>query len=263
MPFNEMKPQEWEQPNYGKDGPVLCLPITQKFIAPTGIVIDQSGYRNHGTNAGATPVAGPNGPALSFDGLTESNYVNIPNIGSVLDGGGLTVIARINWTQDNDDYPRIVDRIYNEQFAFYCIDGSNKLSWALATASGNIDYVDASSVVLPQGQWVTVALTYDMVSASMYVNGILEDTYSSTIGGGLNASTDAIRVGERVDGSGRLFDGLISNVQIYNRGLTAAEVFKATFFPRKAWEKDNIAMYAAAQGGGVTPTGQMVSIICT
>ncbi len=190
-----------------------------------GQVFDLSGYGNTGTLTGlATVTNGKFGSGIDFDGVTGSGYVSIPNPGAILDGKHLTIVCWLNWNKDNDTYPRIIDRVHDGQFAFYFADGNNKLSYALATAGGTIGRQASGSPPVTQNQWMQCVLTYDGSDARVYLDGILKETYGTGISGGLNASVSAMRIGERADGSGRLFDGQIDHVMIWNRALFASEV---------------------------------------
>lgn len=214
-------------------------------------VYDLSGNGYNGTATGlATRITTIFGSGFDFDGVGGAGEIEIDMQGHDPFGGKyLTIIAYINWNQDNDSTPRIIDRQYNKQFAFCLVDAGDKLSWALCTAGGNVDRGSASVLIIPKNKWVQVALTYDGVSANTYLDGLLGESISAGLGGVINSSTDNMVIGERVDGSGRLFDGQIDNVMIYNRALSASEISLLYREPFCMFERDPIELWSAATLG--------------
>ena len=72
------------------------------------------------------------------------------------------------------------------------------------------------------GNWHHVALTYDGVnSVQLFIDGSLETsdtrTYSTT-------STGKFYIGSTVEGSSQYYDGLVDEVEIFNRALSALEI---------------------------------------
>jgi hypothetical protein len=69
---------------------------------------------------------------------------------------------------------------------------------------------------------VHVAGTYDGTTYSVYINGVLDGT--ATLGGTVPVNPGlTFRIGGDSTGA-NLFVGLIDEVEVYNRGLSAAEV---------------------------------------
>lgn len=82
-------------------------------------------------------------------------------------------------------------------------------------------YVDTASVIdLSAHNWQHIVGTYDGVNRAIYINGVVSTTAAQT---GANIGNSTFNIGS--DGLGaRRFAGLIDNVRVYKRGLTAAEV---------------------------------------
>ena len=78
----------------------------------------------------------------------------------------------------------------------------------------------AASTFPGLNQWVMVTATYDGNAAKMYINGVL--------GGSSNISSSVTStnmfIGASNSGGYQDFPGLIDDVRIYNRALSAAEV---------------------------------------
>src|SRR5262249_38051246 len=74
--------------------------------------------------------------------------------------------------------------------------------------------------VLPLNTWTFLVGTYDGATMKLYVNGALAASRSMT--GAVVSSTDPLRIGG--DWSHEMFTGLIDNVRVYNRALSATEI---------------------------------------
>src|SRR5205807_166046 len=104
-------------------------------------------------------------------------------------------------------------------------NGSNILFTVYANEriylSGNWEFSASGPVAL--GQWCHVAGVYDGSHLSCYINGQLVgppvDTYP--YGTGIFASSNPLWIGSDPSNTNRLFDGLIDDVQLYNRALSA------------------------------------------
>ena len=199
----------------------------------TNIVLDRSWQGRYGTTTNMTASAvsmGKIGQSLYFNGNTTAglhSYVTLINPGTVLNGGYLTVSAWIKPTAFPNSYPRIVDRIYNGQFALYLVGASRELSYAIATAGGNVDRAANSTCTgMASSTWHHVALTWDGTTVNAYDNGVVCDSLTGGISGGLDSSAASIRIGQRVEiaSGNRGFGGYIDDVRIYNRAFTQQEV---------------------------------------
>lgn len=77
-----------------------------------------------------------------------------------------------------------------------------------------------SSTVLTAGTWYHLAGIYDGSQVKLYVNGVLENTVNTTT---TVTTTSPLRFG-RLNSNGEPFNGLIDEVAIYKRALTAEEI---------------------------------------
>ena len=79
----------------------------------------------------------------------------------------------------------------------------------------------ASPGLLPVNQWSHLAATYDGTTLRLYVNGVV--AASTPFTGDMATSTDPLRIGGN-SVYGEYFVGVIDEVRIYYRALTAAEI---------------------------------------
>ena len=72
------------------------------------------------------------------------------------------------------------------------------------------------------GTWHHLAGTYDGSQVKLYVDGVLEDTEDFV--GSIETDTTHLYIGEEIERTYRYYDGVIDDVRIYNRALSAHEV---------------------------------------
>ncbi len=186
---------------------------------------------------GATFATGNVGQAFMLDGTND--YVEIPD-NSNLTPSSITLDA---WVKPDvvSGNPPIVSK-YNSNNP-----SVNGVSWVLLMfASGQVRFVvyqdaagniargiDTDNAVLSTGIWQHVAATFDLATQEIkiYVNGIevpstLISGASSTITSIADSNTP-VRIGTFVNSLGNFdafWGGLIDEVDIYNRALSASEI---------------------------------------
>jgi hypothetical protein len=200
-------------PDVIEDGLILCLDAANRasYSSVGTAWNDFSNRGNNGTLTNGVGYTGPynaNGGSLIFDG--SDDYVNCGN--PSMSVGKITVNAWVKLTAGSI-FQHIVDSASN--------------TWHLAFLSDNRPYfyngVDNSysAPILSIGVWYMLTGIQD-TTLDIYVNGIL----GSSIASNTNITTNNINIGRWQAGGGRQFNGNISQVSIYNRALTPAEVFQ-------------------------------------
>jgi hypothetical protein len=180
------------------------------------------------------------GTVLSFDGVDD--YVEIPDHPSLHLPEGLTVAA---WMNVNVGGNHAAVCWKGEMIGW----GAN-FSWRIATTSdtgmtwgrcaeGAENYFATDGVIPGTGQWVHVAMTCmapgSPTTQRAYVNGVdITDVTGQTdnIAASppflvFDGSPVLIGVGRGIDGTAGndvYFDGMIDDVVVYNRGLSASEI---------------------------------------
>jgi hypothetical protein len=184
---------------------------------------DDSGNDNHGSCSGAScPTAGVDGRfgrALSFDGMDD--YVQVPDSSS-LRPSPFTIVA---WFQWNDVGTADIDFITAKGYENYEIHtggyaGTNGVRFI--PAGGISSAFDVPGVI--HAGWNHIAVVYTEAEAFVYFDGRLAGSRSGITGGNdLSADTAQFYVGRRGDGT-YFFNGLIDEVALYDRVLSAQEV---------------------------------------
>ena len=194
---------------------------------PTGIVAwypgdgnadDISGNGNNGTlQGGATFGLGKVGQAFSFNGTTA--YVSVP--GTFGGGPEMTVDA---WVRTDgvgvttEDIQAIVSST-NLEFIHFQLSNTSGIQTGFFTENGFVPFTVPGES--PIGVWRHIAMTAKSGDSRLYVDGVLFSSNASTF----NAITPTsdLRIGSGYQGA-RFFDGLIDEVEIFNRALSATEV---------------------------------------
>jgi len=191
--------------------------------------------KNDGIIHGATQAEGKYGSCLSFDG--KDNYVEIPDSPSLQLPEGITVAAWINinngiisapWKGTQADWGANYSwRLFAWLDAGFCV------SWGRCTGQENWEATD-NIPDLSKGEWVHLAVTSyspdTATTVSCYVNG--EEVSDISRAGGIKiegpyivSEGEPVLLGfSRFRDSDDYSDGMIDEVVIYDRGLTADEV---------------------------------------
>ena len=179
------------------------------------------------------------GDAFSADGIDDG--VEVPNTGGVFDVTRFSVIA---WVFPKTDGGRPIvwkqSRIgnFNTFDANWCElgdcygegpngEGPGSFGMHVERASDDRDFILMSETGHPSGRWYHVAFVYDGNDLIVYVDGV--EGGRSTIGFVVPyASPDPLWIGNaQQTNSGPVipvFDGLLDEVALWNRGLSIAEV---------------------------------------
>ena len=97
----------------------------------------------------------------------------------------------------------------------------NGTHMGISGTSASPDYFNAPTIVT-DNKWHHIAGVYDGTQAIIYIDGKEDMVYPST--GQINASTYSLFIGENSQARDRYLNGLVDDVRIYNRALTADEV---------------------------------------
>ncbi len=179
------------------------------------IATDSSGNGNNGLIHGASWVDGKFGKALVFNGV--SDYVTT-NINGFPSGSNPRTLAA--WIKTSASTQMTIvgygNNTSSQMFNILTLSNTGKIivsNWGGLTA--------LSDTAINDGAWHFVAATYDGTTVRIYIDGILEVTDSSLTFNTINAFS---KIGVRIDGTTEFYNGIIDEVRIYNRALSADEV---------------------------------------
>jgi len=183
---------------------------------------DVSAYQNNGTIYGASWVDGKYGKALDFDGTDD--YVEVLNNSSLNPTEAITIAV---WIKP-DTFPAVGenDRVIRKDFQYVLefdgnAGGGNNLIFYLRF---DFSWITVTSITeFSAGTWYLITATYDRALMKLYINGLLDNTWPETRP--IDTFFMNLGIGKMI-GIGGYFDGIIDEVRIYNRALTAVEIKK-------------------------------------
>jgi hypothetical protein len=197
------------------------------FDEASGAATDSSGLGHVGTVNGAVRVPGVHGGrALSFDGVDDS--VTVADANSLDLAAGMTLEAWVNpGAMDGWESVVVKERgTGSYSYALYAQDGGAQPGGATVPsgnlhANGNFRTLRGVSPIAA-GTWTHVATTYNGETQRLFVNGV--EVASRAQAGSIDVGTGNLRIGGNDVWAGEYFQGLIDEVRIYDRALTASEI---------------------------------------
>lgn len=208
--------------------------------AATDVVLDTTGNHNGtftdatGTaTAAAHTIAGRINSALDFDGTDD--YIEIANHADFVFGDGssdlpFSVSAWVYMT--NRTFFQVVGK-WGQDVEEWRVDtgstlGAGKFYLQCHDSNNDVDIQAYTNTAFSTDQWYHVVATYDSSESefgiNIYVNGQKQSVGSTTLGGTYTAMSDygePVRIGYA---DTRYADGLIDNVMIFNKELSAEDV---------------------------------------
>jgi hypothetical protein len=160
-------------------------------------------------------VPGKFGTALSFNGANA--LITINDSASLHLTTGMTLEAWVNPSAVNSNWR---DVIYKGNDNYY-LEGTSASGGAPAmggTFSSSPLYGPAA---LAANTWSHLAATYDGATVRLYVNGVQVASRAQT--GNIATSSNPLQIGGDTD-YGQYFSGIIDDVRVYNRALSASEI---------------------------------------
>ena len=200
-------------------GPISYWPFDDPFTF--GLTVEDIVGSNDGTITGAGSATGRFGDALDFDGVDD--YVLVSDDNSLDPTGDLTIAAWIAPDSSGENsYGRIVDK-RGGQLTYGLFVQSNGSLGFQGRSGGTLS--SNASVLTYDGSWQHVAITRDTVTGDVvfYVDGVAVGSATDTAGP-LHGSTGDVYIGN-LSSLSQTFDGNIDEVAIFDRLLSADEVF--------------------------------------
>lgn len=206
------------------DDAVLSLSVT----GASGLVASYELNGNLNDLAGAqtgTPGGGPlfgdgrHDRALIFDGVND--FVTLPT--GVANHAAITIATRFRWSGAGANWQRVFDFGNNtNQYLFLAPNGGGTMRFAIK--NGGAEQILEAPAPAP-GEWVHVAVTLGANTGRLYVNGALAASAAITITpDSFNPTLNYLGDSQYV--ADPFFNGVIDDLRIYNRVLSAAEVFQ-------------------------------------
>jgi len=179
---------------------------------------DASGSNNSGVASGTTwSTAGKFGNALVFNGT--SSQVTIPDAPSLRLTTAMTLEAWVFPTTAPTGWRAIVDKNVDGYYLFASTDNGNRPAGGGTWTSGNQNTFGLSPI--PVNAWTHLATTFDGATVRLFVNGVQVASQAQTAA--LAPTTATLQIGADAYPTEH-FAGMIDEVRVYNRALSAAEI---------------------------------------
>jgi hypothetical protein len=195
------------------------LVAAYSFNEAAGVsTLDASGNNNTGTISNATrSTAGKFGKALSFNGT--SARVNVPDAASLDLTTGMTLEA---WVRPSalTNWRTVIlkETAGGLAFSLYAHSSASRPEGYVHVTT---DTAVSGTSALALNTWTHLSVSYDGATIRLYVNGV--QVGSQALAGPIVTSTGALRIGGNAVW-GEYFKGLIDEVRVYNRALSAGEI---------------------------------------
>ena len=239
----------WNGTNYTMYNDSLVLMYNFDNISDLGenyngnesTIVDVSSQDNNGTwitnetNETTESIwtdSGKYNGAFSFDGYDD--YIDCGTDPSLKPTDNITVDVWIK-SRTQESWEGIItnfqDNVHDESgygLFFYEDSSQINITWWVQTVEGNPDnYTDYPNYALSNNNWFHITGTYDGNNLKLYINGELVD--NETKSGNINwtYSPLACSIGNYYDDNEEFyFDGFIDEPRIWNRTLSAEEVYQ-------------------------------------
>lgn len=190
-----------------------------------GIATDRSGNGNDGTlTNGPTWTTGQLNGALSFDGVND--VVSVPHNASIDLPDILTVSVWIKGNAVLDNYSSIVQKgafAGQKGYSVQILDFGPTTFVRVDTNTFNQNLGANSFPNVITNTWRHLVAILDNGMHNAYTDAILTRSTAYLHTGGLS-NTLALSIGRRIYDNTNAFNGLIDDVRIYNRALSAPEI---------------------------------------
>src|SRR6266513_5324897 len=219
-----------------------------------GVAVDASGKGNTATLGGGSSWApGVTKAAVLLDGV--SGQVSVPNSPALNPPGAFSIAVWVNPKVAASGFHAVVVKNYT-YFLYASVSGYCGNGGVLA---GFANTAVCTATPLAANTWTHLAVTYDGTTLSLFRNGVL--VASRAASGAAPSSTGTLQIG--ASQFGEYFNGLIDEVRIYDRALSASDIQAllgaAPTPPVAAWRLDegtgSVAADASGNGNAATLGG--------
>jgi len=217
-----------------------------------GVARDLSGNENHGTRNGTgTSIWVPGDRGWSQDFNNSDDYISVSD-NNILDFGtnDLTVMARIKSASSALHNPIVAKRNWTGigQWMFYTASLNGRLRVA---AEGS--YATANTMIAGDDQWHDCVFCRRSDDLQFFLDGHGDGSTFSFFSGMTLDNTSELAIGDSDLSSARYFDGLIGEVRVYNRALSASQIQYLYRDPNEIFRRTSVSVLVSGAAGTVVP----------
>ena len=211
-------------PKIATNGLILNLDAGQQSSYNGGAIWrDLSGSGNNGSLINGVGYNSANGGFLTFDGVNDYSILARPS--SIVTGGQISISLWARWVTTGTTTSTIQALIDNNHSSSplqgFVIQDRPDLSKSLTFSVVQNSNGAQSTFQVGDGNWHHITGTNDQSNTRLYIDGVLNAQVAQ---GGLGIVQPNISIGYWQFTPGRYLNGNVSQVSIYNRALSAAEI---------------------------------------
>ena len=223
-------------PHIVTDGLVLSLDAanTKSYQSGSATWFDKSGNGNNGTLTNGPTFSSLNGGSIVFDGVDD--YADCGNPTSLnFNTGSFTINCwfKPSSTQAGGNFPALIEKSNGDftspssgvtGWILLYFTNDNQYVFRLGDSSAAMDNLSFPLTVANDNIWKNLTVTVSSTTLIGYYNGIVVGSTTRTLTGSVNTSVN-LNIG-RWRAFTRELNTSISQVQIYNRVLSAQEILQ-------------------------------------
>lgn len=210
---------------YNSVGSFTFTPLVATNNSAVSGIPDLSGQNNFGTSVNNPLYNNVNGGVIAFDG--SDDYISIPNSTSLQVGELFSINVWIYPTNLTSRHGIFSTRFANSTGSWQLEVGTGNGGSGRVVVTGISTWIwESVNNVINTNTWYNICYVKpnNSTSGSMYLNGVLLTPFSTAAYSILN-NNDAKSFGCGTTGV-QFFAGRIANCMLYNRALSAAEIFQ-------------------------------------
>jgi hypothetical protein len=218
-------------PKIVTDGLVLALDAgnVKSYTGSGTTWFDRSGNGNNGTLINGPTFDAGNLGSIVFDGVNDrvdslsGTFFTDPTTETITISVWMYIPSDATWSNGNRG-TIFAKGATNGSFGLVRSGTENQVQfWIRGVTSGNGGGITS----INRDQWVNITGTWSDSTSNIYRNGVFQNSSTLTIVGGLDASLYYIARDINFSGSaGNLFKGKVSQLSVYNRALSEAEILQ-------------------------------------
>ncbi len=217
---NQVVESGYEKNNIGMNSNSLLFHCNDNSLT----VSDSSGNSNNGNIIGANyGVEGKFDQGIDFE-ASEQNYIEVPDSPG-LDLGSEATISTWFKVESFDSWDGLLHKgeatDFSDEAYFLQFDGSRHILGGGHDGGGYVYVI--GNTTLNTGEWYHGVVSWDSSGLRLYLNGNLEASTTATLVP-INSSGSLQIGGQFKTGTDYFFDGVIDEVSIWQRSLTANEI---------------------------------------
>lgn len=213
-------------PKIVTDGLVFAVDAANKksYLGSGNTWFDLSGNNNNGTLINGPTFDSGNGGSISFDG--GDDYVDFGTNSIIKPSGSMTLSYWFKGATSIDAASGVGTMGFSGSRGYLLGPNSGSTVFFYVPGSSTSLTFTTYNVIINNQNWYNISGVYSPSNyIKIYLNGVEVSSNTTSIPASLYVNNISLKVGQRGDGFS-FFDGNISQVSLYNKSLSADEIYQ-------------------------------------